>query len=435
MPDDQGARARLAIQGELSETKRHAGPAGAGSNSRPRSLSLKAGVTCLSSPRAPRPSPALCEVAIVAGEASGDQLGGLLIKAVHDAGLPASFYGIAGPRMQAAGASSLYDMETLSVRGYVEALSNLHRILAIRRGLRRRLLKTPPRLFIGVDAPDFNLTLEADLKRAGIPTVQFVAPSVWGWRRSRIRRVHKAVSHLLLIFPFEEEIYRQAGIPATYVGHPLAHALPPPDRQAARAKLALAPEAEYVALLPGSRQSELRLLGRLYVETAKSIQAKRPQVRFLVPMVSRETKLLFQQALHDAGAEDLRLRILFGHAHDALRAADAALVASGTATMEAMLLGCPHVITYRVPWLTYQIMKRQAYLPYVGMPNILAGRFIVPELLQDQARPESLAQAVLGLLADTTARAAMLAEFDRLRGELKRDTPRLIAETLAPFLQ
>lgn len=385
-------------------------------------------------PPAPFPPLSNPHVAIVAGEASGDQLGSLLIKSVHEAGLPARFYGIAGPRMQAAGASSLYDMETLSVRGYVEALSNLRSILAIRRGLRHRLLAAPPRLFIGVDAPDFNLTLEADLKRAGVPTVQFVAPSVWGWRRSRIERVRKAASHLLLIFPFEEEIYRQAGIPATYVGHPLAHALPPPDRLAARVKLALSPGAEYVALLPGSRQSELRLMGRLYVETAKRIQAERPQVRFLVPMVSRETKLLFQHALHEADAQALPLRILFGHAHDALRAADVALVASGTATMEAMLLGCPHVITYRVPWLTYQIMKRQAYLPYVGMPNILAGRFIVPELLQAKARPEDLAQALLGLLADKAARQAMLVEFDRLRGELKRDTPRLIAETLAPYL-
>lgn len=380
-------------------------------------------------------APSSCpEVAIVAGEASGDQLGGLLIRSIHEAGLPARFYGIAGPRMQAAGASSLYEMEILSVRGYVEALSNLRRILSIRRGLRQRLLASPPRLFIGVDAPDFNLTLEADLKRAGIPTVQFVAPSVWGWRRSRIKRVRKAVSHLLLIFPFEEEIYRQAGIPATYVGHPLAHALPPPDRMAARAKLALSPQGEYVALLPGSRQSELKLLGRLYVETAKRIQTERPQARFLVPMVSRETKLLFQQALHEAGADDLPLRILFGHAHDALRAADAALVASGTATMEAMLLGCPHVITYRVPWLTYQIMKRQAYLPYVGMPNILSGRFIVPELLQAKATPDALAQALLGLLTDKAAQAAMLAEFDRLRGDLKRDTPRLIADALRPYL-
>ena len=392
------------------------------------------GMASTSLPNSPSPHPAVPQVAIVAGEASGDQLGNLLIRSVQDAGLPARFYGIAGPRMQAAGATSLYDMETLSVRGYVEALSNLRSILSIRRGLRRRLLDSPPRLFIGVDAPDFNLALEANLKRAGITTVQFVAPSVWGWRRSRIKRVRKAVSHLLLIFPFEEEIYRQAGIPATYVGHPLAHALPPPDRLAARVKLALSPEAEYVALLPGSRQSELRLLGRLYVETAKRIHAERPQVRFLVPLVSRETKLLFQQALHEAGPEELPLRILFGHAHDALRAADAALVASGTATMEAMLLGCPHVITYRVPWLSYQIMKRQAYLPYVGMPNILAGRFIVPELLQARATPDALAQALLGLLADRAAREAMLAEFDRLRGDLKRDTPRLIADTLTPYL-
>ncbi len=373
-------------------------------------------------------------VAIVAGEASGDQLGSLLIRSLREAGLAASFYGIAGPRMQTAGARSLYDMETLAVRGYVEALSSLGRILAIRRGLRRQLLASPPRLFIGVDAPDFNLGLEADLRRAGIPTVQFVAPTVWGWRRGRIRRVRKAVSHLLLIFPFEEEIFQAAGIPATYVGHPLAHALPAPDRLAARERLALSPMAPYVALLPGSRQSELRLLGPLYVETAKRIHAEHGEVRFLVPLVNRETKRLFEESLYQAGAQRLPLRILYGHAHDALQAADVALVASGTATLEALLLGCPHVITYRVPWLTYQIMKRQAYLPYVGMPNILAGRFIVPELLQERARPDTLARALLDLLVDGDAQSAMLAEFGRLRAILRRDTPRLIAEALAPFL-
>lgn len=386
------------------------------------------------SPSSPPPIPDAKQVAIVAGEASGDQLGGLLIESVRAAGLTAHFYGIAGPRMQAAGAVSLYDMETLSVRGYVEVLSNLGSILSIRRELKRRLLQSPPRLFIGVDAPDFNLTLEADLKRAGIPTVQFVAPSVWGWRRSRIARVRKSVSHLLLIFPFEEEIYAQAGIPATYVGHPLAYALSPPNREAARKQLNLSPQAEYVALLPGSRPSELRLLGRIYVETAKRIQLKRPDVHFLVPVVSHETKRIFQQALLEAGGEKLPLRILPGLAHAVLQAADVALVASGTATMEAMLLGCPHVITYRVPWLTYQIMKRQAYLPYVGMPNILAGRFIVPERLQTEAKPDILAQAVLELLTDAAARQAMLAEFARLRASLRRDTPRLIADALAPYL-
>ncbi len=385
---------------------------------------------------APHASPLMphAQVAIVAGEPSGDLLGSLLIRAIQEARLPARFHGIAGPRMQARGARSLYDMETLAVRGYVEALSNIRRILAIRRGLRRALLESPPRLFVGVDAPDFNLALETDLKRAGIPTVHFVSPSIWAWRRGRIRKIRKAVSHMLLVFPFEAEIYRQEGIPATYVGHPLAHALPAPNRSAARERLALSADAEYVALLPGSRQGELKMLGRLYVDTAKRILSRRPGVRFLVPLASRETRCMFEEALHEAQAGELPLRILFGHAHDALQAADAALVASGTATLEALLLGCPHVITYRVPWLTYQIMKRQAYLPHVGLPNILAGKTIVPEMLQDQATPDALADALLALLSDSAAREAMTAEFDRLRGDLRRDTPRLIAEVLRPYL-
>lgn len=387
-------------------------------------------------PLAPRPATLTPKprIAIVAGEPSGDLLGSLLIEAVQAAGLPAEFYGIAGPRMQARGARTLYDMDTLAVRGYVEVLSNLRRILAIRRGLKRHLLSAPPRLFIGVDAPDFNLTLEAALSRAGIPTVQFVGPSVWGWRRSRLKRVRRAAKHTLLIFPFEEEIYRRAGIPATYVGHPLAHALPSPDRASARARLGLQASAEYLALLPGSRRSELKALGRLYLETAKRILDVRPGVRFLVPLASRETRVLFEQAMHEGDAHALPLRILYGHAHDALQAADVALVASGTATLEALLLDCPHVITYRVPWLTYQIMRRQAYLPYVGMPNILAGRFIVPELLQDQARPETLAAALLSLLTDKGARQAMRAEFAQVRTGLRRDTSRLIAQVLAPYL-
>ncbi len=382
------------------------------------------------SPLAPHP-----QVAIVAGEASGDLLGSLLIRAVQEAGLPARFYGIAGPRMQARGARSLYDMETLAVRGYLEALSNLRRILAIRRELAGRLLSERPRLFVGVDAPDFNLSLETRLRRAGIPTVHFVSPSIWAWRGGRIKKIRAAASHLLLIFPFEEAIYRQAGIPATYVGHPLAHALPEPDRAAARERLALSPQREYVALLPGSRQGELRQLGRLFVDTAREILARRPEVEFLVPLASRETRRLFEDILYQAEARDLPLRLMFGHAHDALQAADVALVASGTATLEAMLLGCPHVITYRVPWLTYQVMKRQAYLPYVGLPNVLAGRFVVPELLQGQAHPKALSEAVCRLLEDGAARDEMVTAFRALRGELRRDTPRLIAEALRPLLR
>lgn len=382
----------------------------------------------------PNPPSSLPAVGIVAGEASGDLLGSLLIRSLKEHGLAADFSGIAGPKMQAAGARSLFPMEILSVRGYVEALGSLRRILRIRRELTRQLRAHPPRLFIGVDAPDFNLALEARLKRAGIPTVHFVSPSVWAWRPKRIRKVRKAVHHALLIFPFEEALYRQADIPATYVGHPLAHALPEPNRLAARERLALECGTEWVALLPGSRPGELQSLADLFIRAAKTLHGLRPQVRFLVPLVNRETRQAFEEALHKADAHDLPLRILFGHAHDALQAADCALIASGTATLEALLLDCPHVITYKVPWLTYQIMKRQALQPWIGLPNILAGRSLVPEILQDQASPEALARALETLLRDDGARHAQLEEFAIQRGRLKRDTPRLIAQALRPFL-
>jgi lipid-A-disaccharide synthase len=381
-----------------------------------------------------KPQLATRTIAIVAGEASGDLLGSLLIRSVQAAGLDAGFYGIAGPKMQSAGARSLFPLDALSVRGYVEALGSLRKILGIRRSLKKQLLAQPPRLFIGVDAPDFNLALESRLKRAGIPTIHFISPSIWAWRPRRIHKMARAASHVLLVFPFEEAIYRQAGIPATYVGHPLAHALPQPDRKAARERLGLPQDGEYVALLPGSRSSELLALGRLYVEAAKRIALARPQTRFLIPLATRETRQAFERTLYEADAQDLPLRILFGHAHDAMQAADAALIASGTATLEALLLDCPHVISYRVPWLTWQIMKRQALLPWIGLPNILAGRTVVPEILQDHATPDALAQAVQELLEDRETRAAQIEEFRIQRARLSRDTPRLIAEAIRPFL-
>ena len=380
--------------------------------------------------RDPHPTP----IAIVAGEASGDLLGSLLIGALQSAGIDADFYGIAGPKMQSLGARSLFPMEALSVRGYVEALGSLKKLLGIRARLRKQLLAKPPRLFIGVDAPDFNLALEGRLRRRGIATLHFISPSIWAWRPRRIRKIARAASHVLLIFPFEEAIYRQAGIPATYVGHPLAHALPEPDRRAARVRLGLDPEGEYVALLPGSRPSELQALGRLYVEAAKRIVQAHPQAHFIIPLVTRETRAAFERILFEADAQYLPLRVLFGHAHDAMQAADAALIASGTATLEALLLDCPHVISYRVPWLTWQIMKRQALLPWIGLPNILADRTVVPELLQDRATPEALSQAITELLQDPAARDAQIEEFRIQRALLKRDTPRLIAAAIRPFL-
>lgn len=374
------------------------------------------------------------QIGIVAGEASGDLLGSLLIDALKATRPDIDFFGIAGPKMQASGARSLFPMQALSVRGYVEALGSLSEILAIRRALKHRLLADKPRLFIGVDAPDFNLALERALKKAGIASVHFVSPSIWAWRPKRINKVRRAISHALLIFPFEEDIYRNAGIPATYVGHPLAHALPDPDRKSARERLGLREDVEYVVLMPGSRPGELKALARLFIEAAKILAAKRPQTRFLIPLVNRETRQAFEQSLHEADALDLPIRILYGHAHDALQAADAALIASGTATLEALLLECPHVITYKVPWLTWQIMRRQALQPWIGLPNILAGAAIVPEIIQDQATPDALAQALEHLLDDHDARESQLEAFRQQRARLKRNTPALIAQALRPFL-
>lgn len=374
------------------------------------------------------------QIGIVAGEASGDLLGSLLISALKAVQPGVEFFGIAGPKMQALGAHSLFPMQALSVRGYVEALGSLSKILAIRRALKHRLLEAKPSLFIGVDAPDFNLSLERALKKAGIASVHFVSPSVWAWRPKRINKVRQAVSHALLIFPFEEDIYRKAGIPATYVGHPLAHALPEPNRKNARELLGLRAESEYVVLMPGSRPSELKAMAHLFIEAAKSLAAKRPQTLFLIPLVNRETRQAFEQSLHEADALDLPIRILYGHAHDALQAADAALIASGTATLEALLLECPHVVTYKVPWLTWQIMRRQALQPWISLPNILAEADIVPEIIQNQASADALAAALEHLLSERDARDRQIESFRQQRARLKRNTPALIAHALQPFL-
>ncbi|MEJ5211258.1 MAG: lipid-A-disaccharide synthase [Burkholderiales bacterium] len=375
-------------------------------------------------------------IGIVAGEASGDLLGSHLVAALRTRLPGATFEGIGGPKMIAAGVRSLFPMETLAVRGYVEAAKNLPAILRIRRRLRRHFLATRPDLFIGVDAPDFNLGLERALKAAGIPTFQYVGPSVWAWRAGRLRKIRRAVSHMLLLFPFEPAIYEAAGIPATYVGHPLADLLPlTPDRAAAREALRLPPEGEIVALLPGSRQSELELMGDLFVETAQAILRLRPGVSFLVPLVTRETRERFEAALYRHQAQDLPLRILFGHAHAAMTAANAVLVASGTATLEAALLKRPMVITYRVPALTYRLMWPRRYLPYVGLPNVLAGRFLVPELLQEDATPENLAQAVCNLLAHPRFAAGLESEFLRMHELLRRSNAEQVAATIAAFLE
>lgn len=274
------------------------------------------------------------------------------------------------------------------------------------------------------------------LKKRGIPTVHYVSPSIWAWRGERIRKIARAVSHVLVLFPFEKKIYDAAGIPATYVGHPLADMLPEnPGRNAAREQLRLPKNGKVIAMLPGSRQSELHYMAKLFVQTARMIAAANPDVQFLVPLVSRETRNLFEEELYRAGGADLPLTVLFGHAHAAMIAADAVLVASGTATLEAAMLKCPMVITYKMSPLTWRMMQRKKYLPYVGLPNILEGRFIVPELLQDEATPENLSQAVLNLVNDETVRLKLEHAFSRLHRDLKQNTAERAVEAVLPFLK
>ena len=373
-------------------------------------------------------------IAVVAGEASGDLLGSHLIRAVQARCPGVYFYGIAGPKMMAAGAKSLVPMDKLSVSGYAEVLRHLPELLRIRRNLREHLLADPPDLFIGIDAPDFNFDLEIPLKAHGIPTLHFVSPSIWAWRGERIHKIARAVSHMLVVFPFEEQIYRKAGIPVTYVGHPLADSLPPrPDRTAARHQLGVPGQIPVLAMLPGSRVNELRQHARLFVETAEILHQSLPEMHFLVPVVSQQTRQLFLDAWQ-AVDPNLPIRIVIGHAHQVMTAADLVLVASGTATLEAALLKRPMVITYRVARSTAWLMRRRAYLPWVGLPNILARKDLVPELLQEAATPMALATAVLELYRDEQRQQEMVTEFTRQYDSLRCGTAERIAEAIEPFL-
>ncbi len=380
-------------------------------------------------------SAAQLTIGMVAGESSGDALGAHLIEALR-AHLPgAGFIGIGGPKMQSQGLVSLYPMERLAVRGYAEVLRHYPGLAWMRHKLRLALLRARPQLFIGVDAPDFNLGLEAGLKRAGVPVVHYVSPSVWAWRGGRIAAMARSVDQVLTLFPFEPELYRKAGIAATYVGHPLADLIPQQDQTAgARAQLRIAPERKVIALLPGSRQSELRYMADTFIATAKLLAQKIERPLFLVPLVSRETREIFESALSRADAGELPLTILFGHAREALAAADIALVASGTATLEAALLQKPMVITYKMAGASWLLMRRMGYLPYIGLPNILAGEFVVPELLQHDATAENLAQALHNTLKDSVVRLRLSQRFSAIHQQLKCDTAAQAARAVLPLL-
>jgi len=362
-------------------------------------------------------------IAMVAGEASGDLLASHLIQALKTKLPNAVFYGVGGPKMLGQGFNAWHPLEKLAVRGYVEVLKHYREISGIRKDLKRRLLADPPDVFIGVDAPDFNLDLEKALKQRGIPSIHYVSPSIWAWRGKRIHKIGAAVSRILALFPFEPALYEQQGIPVSYVGHPLADMLPLEDgRNAARELLDLSPQQPVFALLPGSRQSELHYMADTFIATAREIHKSLPNALFLVPMATRETRLLFESALYRCDARDLPIRMLFGHAHDAMMAADAVLVASGTATLEAALLKRPMAIVYKMAPFSHRLMRRMGYLPYVGLPNILAGRFVVPEFIQDDATPENLAQALLNFYADKATCARISDVFFDIHVQLKQNT-------------
>jgi len=374
-------------------------------------------------------------IALVAGEASGDLLGEHLLRALKERIPRLEAYGIGGPRMQSAGLQSWYPMEWFAVRGYVEVIRSLPKLLRVRRELKRRLLADPPDLFIGIDAPDFNLDLEVALRARGITTVQYVSPAIWGWRGERIHKIKRAASMILALFPFEPAIYQRAGVPVAYVGHPLADELPEfPDRNAAREQMRISPQQTVVAVLPGSRLSEVREMGELFVATAKLVIEQIPNAHFLVPLVSRETRVIFEEALYHQQAEALPITILFGHAHMAMTAADAVLVASGTATLEAALLKRPMVISYKMPRISAWIMRRKAHLPYIGLPNILAGEFVVPELLQEEANAENLAQALCNQLQDKEVRGRLELKFFEIHRTLRQNTSARAVEAILPLL-
>ncbi len=375
-------------------------------------------------------------IGIVAGEASGDALAATLIRAVRARMPQARFVGIAGPKMTAAGCEAWFPLEALSVRGFAEVIAHLPELVRIRGALARRLVAERVPLFVGVDAPDFNLGLERRLKSRGVRTVHFVSPSVWAWRRERVAKIGASVDRMLALFPFEPPVYEASGVPVTFVGHPLAQtAAHHGTRRETRQLLKLSGLEPVFALLPGSRASELEMHEELLIRTAAALHAAKPDARFLVPLATRPTRDRFEAAMYRLGHDKLPITLLYGHAGDALKAADVALVCSGTATLEAALARCPHVIFYRVTSLTYRIVRSKLLLPWVGLPNVIAGRFVVPELLQDDATVENLAQAALNLYDDTVTRRRLEALFAGFAASLTADTGALAAEAVASELR
>ena len=377
-------------------------------------------------------TPQTQQIAMVAGEASGDLLASLLIPSLQQQWPGVQLHGIGGPRMNALGFESWWPVSKLAVRGYVEVLKHYREIVGIRRQLKQRLLNNPPHLFIGVDAPDFNLDLAKDLRQQGIPTVQFVCPSVWAWRAERLQKIRNSVDHVLCLFPFEPALLAQHGIAATFVGHPIAHTIPDQvDKGPVRAALGLDENDLVLTLMPGSRQSEIAQLAPVFLQAAKLLQQQHPKLRVLLP-VAPGLMSAVQVHVHHSGWKHIRL--LEGQSHAALGAADLVLVASGTATLEAALFKRPMVIAYKMPWLSWQITNRKRLQPWVGLPNILCQDFVVPELLQDAATPQAMANALQHWLDHPEQVNHLQQAFQDLHQSLKQDMSSLARHALQKII-
>lgn len=380
-------------------------------------------------------------IAMVAGEPSGDLLAARVMQGIA-AHAPGSLCeGIGGPAMAEQDLDIWHPMNALTVFGYVDALKRLPGLIGTYRDVKGRWLRNRPNVFVGIDAPDFNLRLELQLRQAGIPTVHFVGPSIWAWRYERIHKIRAAVSHMLVLFPFEEAIYQKEGVPVTYVGHPLAQVIPMrPDRDGVRARLGLGPGERVLALMPGSRASEIKLLAPRFLQAARLLLNQDPNLRILVPMVNAQRRAEFQECLRQHPVTNLTILDQAPSASrpaawDALEAADAVLVASGTATLEAALFKRPMVISYVLSPAMRRIMawksgQSRPLVPWVGLPNVLLNDFAVPELLQEEASPEKLAEATWKALSDTVYAQAIAGRFTRMHETLLRDTSGLAAQAI-----
>ena len=378
----------------------------------------------------------LVKLAMVAGETSGDLLAGRMLLSLRQQLPDALMHGIGGPKMIEHGFVSDWPMEKLSVRGLFEVLAHYREIKGIRDALRDQLLAEKPSVFVGIDAPEFNIGLELQLRQAGIPTVHFISPSIWGWRRGRIDKIRKAVSHMLVVFPFEEKLYRDAGVPVTYVGHPLAEVIPmEPDVAAARRQLGIAPDATVVAIMPGSRISELNYHAAPFVGAARILAQRDPSITFITPMVGERQRQHFVGLLKQLGLENVPLRVVEGQSHAVIAAADAVLVASGTATLEVALFKKPMVVAYKLMWATWQIVRRLVYTQWCALPNIIEQETLVPEFLQEQATPEALADALWRQLHDEANRSALRQRFIDLHHALLRNTAQESAQAVMQVMR